>query len=356
MLEISRELAELGNETEEVFRNIIASGNFILGDEVDQFEKEFAKFSSVPHCIGVSSGTDALEVSLKALEIGPGDKVIVPAVSFIATAFAVSMQHAIPIFVDIDLENGLMDVNKALDLLDPGVKAIIPVHLYGQALDISALVSSGLPVIEDAAQAHGAKSNGSPVGSNSTCACFSFYPSKNLGALGDAGAIVTSDPLFRDKICSIRNYGRSKEYVHDQIGRNARIDTLQAAVLKLKLKHLARWTKQREITAKRYDNELNPNIPKITKGGVRHLYVIRSKKREKFREMLLESGIETGCHYPVPLPFQPCYNNLPTDRKSFPAAELLTKEILSLPVHPFLLENEIDYVIEKVNKTFAKLG
>jgi len=351
MTDLRAEFLVIESEVRTAIESVLQSQHFILGPEVEAFESEFASFCGVEHCVGVSSGTEALVLALSACGIGRGDEVVVPANSFIATAFAVCLLGAKPRFVDVDEASSLMDVAQALSLLDRKIKAICPVHLYGQTLDVRPLIDSAIPVIEDCAQAHGAEVEKSyKVGSLGAAGCFSFYPSKNLGAYGDAGALITNSAEVSRKARSERNYGRQGEYLHAELGRNARLDALQAAILRVKLKQLAKWTERRQVIARRYQQLLTTSVRCLPSNGVAHLFVIRIANRDDLRKKLEKVGIQTGIHYPLPAHLQRCFSHLAYKEGSFPQAELQAKQALSLPIHPFLSDEDVEYVAEQVNK------
>src|SRR3989338_4105182 len=317
-LDLKAQYFSLKKEIDEAISSVIGDAAFIGGKYVAEFENDFAKYVGARHCVGVGNGTDALFVSLKAIGVGSGDEVIVPANSFIATSEAVTLAGARPVFLDCHSETYNIDVDLIERAITPKTKAIIPVHLYGQPADMDPIMqiakNRGLAVIEDAAQAHGAVYKGNKVGNFGTAACFSFYPGKNLGAYGDAGAIVTNDDHLAEKIRMFANHGRKEKYLHETEGVNSRLDGLQAAVLGVKLRHLDEWIDSRRGVAGRYDGALQGTVltPKVLTGvsHAYHLYVIRVKDREKTQQKLKEIGISTGVHYPIPLPLLPAYRYL----------------------------------------------
>jgi len=340
---------------------VASEANFILGEQVSQFESSFASFCGAGYSVGVASGTDALHLALRALDIGPRDEVITVANTFVATVLGISYTGATPVLVDIDPKTYNLDLNAVEDKITKKTKAILPVHLYGRMVDMPALMSLarkyGLKVVEDACQAHGAEYQGRKAGTFGAMGCFSFYPGKNLGAYGDGGAIVTSDPDLNDKLRMLRNYGSPKKYFHDFIGFNSRLDTLQAAVLSVKLKHLSDWND------KRYKNALNYNkklagvgdlvLPDTSVAGAHifHLYVIRTKKRDELLKHLATAGIQCGIHYPVPVYALKAYASLGLKAAQFPVTDSFSREILSLPMFPELTEAQIDEVARSI-KTF----
>jgi dTDP-4-amino-4,6-dideoxygalactose transaminase/acetyltransferase-like isoleucine patch superfamily enzyme len=344
---------------------VILNNRFISGKEIGEFEKDFAAFCQVPYAVGVGSGTDALELALKALEIGSGDEVITVPHTFIATVEAILAVDAKPVFVDIDPLSYQMDSTQIRARINGKTKAIIPVHLYGHPAPMGEIMAIakefGLKVIEDSAQAHGAMVDGQPVGSIGDFGCFSFYPGKNLGAFGDAGAVTTKDPGLAKKVAVLRDHGRSSKYLHDTVGINSRLDTLQAAILGVKLKYLARWNKARQSAAASYQEKLKDlpiTLPAVLpqKEHVYHLYVIRSKERDSLAEYLKRQGVETGVHYPTPLHLQPALEFLGYGHGDFPNTETAAEEILSLPIFPEITEAQIDYVAGAISQFYKELG
>jgi dTDP-4-amino-4,6-dideoxygalactose transaminase len=320
--------------------DVMETSSFIGGKHPASFEKNFADFIGTKHCIGVGNGTDALFVALKALDIGRGDEVITAANSFIATSEAVTMTGAKVVFADCDEESYNIDIQKIEEAVTDKTKAIIPVHLYGQPADMDGILEiagrRNLYVIEDAAQAHGAKYKNKNIGALGDCACFSFYPGKNLGAYGDAGAIVTDNEKLAEKAV------------------NSRLDGMQAAILDAKLKHLEKWTRTRISVAELYDDGLKDivTIPAVRPEmrHVYHLYVIRVKNRDKVRELLSEKNISTGIHYPIPLPLLQAYSYLGYKPENLPVANSLKDEILSLPMHGSMDNEQALYVIDQLKK------
>jgi dTDP-4-amino-4,6-dideoxygalactose transaminase len=321
---------------------LIDRSEFILGAEVDAFEKEFAVYCGGSIGVGVSNGYDAIRLTLEAMGIGAGDEVVIPAFTFAATAFGVSHAGATPRFVDVDPETYTMDPGKLASAITPRTKAVMPVHLFGHPADLDPILAiarkRGLKVIEDAAQAHGATYRGKRVGALADAGCFSFYPSKNLGALGDAGMVVTSDGSLAERIRLLRNCGSKVRYVHDAVGYNNRLDNLQAAFLRVKLKGLDRANDRRRKAAKEYGRYLDEMAPVVRDwaGHVYHLYVIRSDQRDGIKERLAKSGIPTGVYYPIPLHLQPCYRGLGGKEGDFPVSEKVAREVLALPMYPEL--------------------
>lgn len=336
---------------------------FIGGRFVKEFEEAFAAYCGVKHCVGVANGTDALFVALKALGIGKGDEVITVANSFIATSEAVTMTGARVVFVDCDSQTYNIDTAQVKKAITPKTKAILPVHLYGRPADMPSLRKiadeHGLFLIEDAAQAHGAEIEGRCVGALGDIACFSFYPGKNLGAYGDAGAIVTNNEDLAVKCRMIANHGRVKKYDHEFEGVNSRLDGLQAAILSVKLKHLEKWTQARIYAACKYNELLKEEglpLPECP-GNLRHvyhLYVIRVKNRALMQNRLKECGIATGVHYPIALPNLQAYKYLGYQPGDFPVATSYSGEILSLPMFPEMAEEQIEYVCLSLKKAIKE--
>lgn len=333
---------------------VIESAAFVLGPQVAAFEKNFATYVGARHCVGVESGTAALVLALRALEIGEGDEVILPANTYIASALAISMVGAVPVLVDMDA-NYLMDSSQLEAALTPRTKAIMPVHLYGQMVPMKPVMAfarrHNLRVIEDAAQAHGAREDGRAAGSVGDVGCFSFYPGKNLGAYGDGGAIVTNDVEIEDRLRLLRDFGQRKKYEHLIKGDNSRLDTIQAAVLDVKLRRLDEWNAGRRRNAAAYDERLEaigiaPPPCLTPEGHVYHLYVIEVDDRERVMTALAQRGIATGIHYPVPIHLQPAYAELAQGAGAFPRTEYSASRILSLPMYAELSESQIDRVVD----------
>lgn len=333
---------DISEEVNLAISAVLEREHYICGPDLENFEQEFAKYCQSNFCVGVSNGLDALVLALRALDIGYGDEVIVPANSFIASALAISAVGAKPVLVDMDPRTFNMDISKISNALSLKTKAIMPVHLYGRSVEMGRVLeicrSEKLHLIEDAAQAHGAESEGRRVGSFGVAAGFSFYPGKNLGAFGDGGAVTTSDQRMAERIRLQRSYGSTKKYVHQIKGVNARLDEIQAAVLRVKLKKLDQWNLERRAIARVYAEELAgtsltlPEIPRDEKSHVWHLYVVRSAKREEVQAELASVGVQTLIHYPIPIHLQEAYSELGYRTGSFPETELAAKEIISLPV------------------------
>ncbi len=339
-------------------KRVISNTSFIGGKEVDEFEKAFASYLSVKHCIGCANGTDSLEIILKAWNIGHGDEVLVPAISWISTSESVSSVGATPVFVDIDPNYYTIDPKKIEAKISSKTKAIIPVHLYGQACDMDELMSLAdkynLMVLEDCAQAHGAKWKGKLVGTIGHAGSFSFYPGKNLGAYGDAGAMVTNDEALAQELRKISQHGQQGKHNHVIEGRNSRLDGLQAAILSAKLPYLKLWTERRQQIAEWYKEFLKPDsivLPEINQFGnhVFHLFVIRSNNREKLMAYLMSKGVNVAIHYPKALPFLTCYKHRGFQEDDFPVASCYQNEILSLPLFAELTIDEVKYVAQMIN-------
>ncbi len=333
---------------------IMEQAAFINGPEVEAFEEEFAAFCETNYCVGVSSGTDALRFALLACGIGAGDEVITVPHTFIATTEAITQAGARPVFVDVDPATSTLDPARLEAAITPRTRAVIPVHLYGRPADMDPILEIAarrrLTVIEDACQAHGARYRGKRAGSMGRVGCFSFYPGKNLGAFGDAGALVTDDPEVARRARMLREHGQSRKYVHDTEGYTGRLDALQAAVLRLKLGFLEAWNRARRLNARRYD-ELLEGIPGLTFhrpadgiDPVYHLYVVFVDDREGLREHLGRQGVGTGLHYPLPLHLQQAYAAMGHRRGDFPVSEQLADRLLSLPMYAELAPEQIDYV------------
>jgi dTDP-4-amino-4,6-dideoxygalactose transaminase len=363
-MDLSRMHEPIKKELEMSIAEVMNKGNFILGKQVEEFEKNFAEYCGVNYGAGISTGTDALELILRGLKIGDGDEVIVPANTFIATATAVSSAGAKPIFVDAKYEDGNIDPKKIKEKITENTKAIMPVHLYGNPVDMDEILEIAkeynLKVIEDACQAHGAKYKGKRTGSLGNAAAFSFYPAKNLGAFGDAGGIVSNDEALIEKIKKLRNYGQSEKYYHDFFAFNKRLDTMQAAILDIKLKCLDSWNESRIDSAKILNKGLDrivktPNI-ETDKTSVFHLYVIQTKteeERDKLKDFLQKKDIQTGLHYPHPIHLQKAYSNLRLKEGDYPVTEKLCKTGLSLPIFPYMKNEEVEYIIDSVKEFYS---
>lgn len=347
---------EIESEILEKFKEVYKKNWYIKGTEVFEFEKEFAKYCGRSYCVGTGNGLDAIYLALRALGIGAGDEVLVPSNTYIATALAVTYTGAKPILVEPDLNTYNMSLNGLEEAINEKTKAIIPVHLYGQAAEMDVVLKVaekyGLCVVEDCAQAHGATYKGKKVGTFGNIGCFSFYPGKNLGALGDAGAVVTNDKNLVEKVRMLGNYGSIEKYKHKYLGNNSRLDELQAAFLRIKLKHLDSYNIARRRVAQRYLKEIcNPQIILPIVGENRthvwHIFAIRCEQRDRFKEYLKQEGIMTVCHYPIPIYQQEAYQNIITGE--YPISQLISKQEISLPMYYGMTDEEINYVIKKVN-------
>ncbi len=357
--DLKRRTRALQAELEAAARRVLESGWFILGPEVEAFEAEFAAWIGARYAVGVGSGTDALALALRALGIGPGDEVITTAMSAAFTALAISLVGATPVFVDIDPETGNLDPAAVEAAVTPRTRAIVPVHLYGRPADLEPLLATarrhGLALVEDCAQAHGARYRGRPVGTWGVAGAFSFYPTKNLGALGDGGAVVTDDPELAERIRRLRDGGQAGRYEHVELGMNSRLDALQAAFLRTFLPHVEAWNARRRRIAARYRAGLAdlPGVellapPPEDVEEVVHLFAVLVDDREGLRSFLRERGIGTGIHYPRPIPHQPAYASLGHRPGDFPAAEAFAARTLSLPCYPELTDEEVDQVIAAI--------
>jgi dTDP-4-amino-4,6-dideoxygalactose transaminase len=364
-LDLTRQYKRIKSEILSATQRIYEKGHFILGEEVSAFEKEFSHYCGVRYGVGVGSGTDALFLALKATGIGQGDEVVTVANSFVATALAISFTGAKPLFVDIDPETNTMDPNH-LELLlkrqrgkgsGRRIKAVLPVHLYGHPAEMDAILEIAnrydLLVIEDACQAHGAKYGKRKVGSFGIMGCFSFYPTKNLGGYGDGGMVVTNDQKYDQKLRLLRNYGEEKKYQHVLKGHNSRLDEIQAAILRVKLRYLDQWNDERRKKAKIYTERLSPLgvvCPSEKRGiqPVYHLYAIKTEKRDSLQAFLKTKGIETLIHYPIPIPLQKAYRELRYRRRDFPLTHRWSQKTLSLPFFPEIKRHEMMEVTEGI--------
>jgi dTDP-4-amino-4,6-dideoxygalactose transaminase len=365
--DLTRQYQGIKSEILSATQRVYEKGRFILGEEVSAFEREFSHYCGVRYGVGVGSGTDALYLALKAAGIGEGDEVVTVANSFIATALAISFTGAKPLFVDIDFKTYTMDPN-SLELLlkrqrakgsRRKIKAVLPVHLYGHPADMDSIMEISnrydLVVIEDACQAHGAKYRNKKVGSFGTMGCFSFYPTKNLGGYGDGGMVVTAYQKYDQKLRLLRCYGEKNKYQHILKGHNSRLDEIQAAILRVKLKYLDQWNEKRRRKAEIYTEQLSPLgvvCPIEKKGGshVFHLYAIQAKKRDSLQAFLKKKGIDTLIHYPIPIPFQKAYQELRYGKRDLPLTNQWSRKTLSLPFFPEMKESEIRKVVEGISR------
>ncbi|MDZ7331442.1 MAG: DegT/DnrJ/EryC1/StrS family aminotransferase [candidate division KSB1 bacterium] len=342
------------------FDEVFESSWFILGKQVELFEQEFAEYCGARYGIGVGSGTEALHLALLACGVQPGDEVITVSNTAVPTVSAISFAQAKPVFVDIDPLSYTMDPGAIEAKITPRTRVILPVHLYGQAADMDPIMEIahryGLKVIEDACQAHGAAYRGHRVGAIGDLGCFSFYPSKNLGAYGDGGMVVTNDPELADHLKLLRNYGQRKRYYHDIKGFNSRLDELQAAFLRKKLRYLDQWNARRRHLANQYEKLLDDHVVKPVEASyayhIYHLYVIRCQCREQLQRYLLDHGIQTLIHYPVPVHLQQAYQDLNLPPGSLPITEQYAAEILSLPMFPELTDEQVSIVADAINRFY----
>jgi len=355
-LDLKAQYASIKGEIDKAVHQVLDSAEFVGGRKVEEFEKKFAAFVGAKFAVGVSSGTSALELALKVAGIQPEDEVIVPANSFIATAEAVSNIGARPVFVDVDPSTFHLDVTSAEKVVNRKTRAIIPVHLYGRAMRLEGLEEFAahhrLQVIEDACQAHGVAVSGRRVGGSGNLTCYSFYPGKNLGAYGDAGAVTCNDSESAERLRLLRDHGSPTKYQHSLVGTNARLDSLQAAALSVKLEYLPAWNRRRSSHARGYADGLtgssfiSPEIPADGEHNY-HLFVIRTDKRDALREYLQTKGVSTGIHYPIPIHLTKAYQDLGYPAAGrLPVCEQLADEILSLPMYPELTESQVGYVVD----------
>ena len=352
-VDLKQQYTSIKSEIDRAVSSVLESSQFVLGAEVAAFEKEFSAYSGVSHGIGVNSGTSALHLALLAAGVGPGDEVITVPFTFVATVAAILYAGATPVYVDIDPESYTMDPRLLERAITARTKAILPVHLYGQPADMDPIVEiargHGKLVIEDAAQAHGARYKGRPVGSLGDMACFSFYPGKNLGAYGEGGMVVTNSAEYAATIRLLRSWGESRRYHHDLRGFNYRMEGIQGAILRVKLRHLDAWTEARRRNAELYADKLSGcgvEIPREMPYSrhVRHVYAVRTPNRDAVAEALTEAGVQTGIHYPIPVHLQRAYRDERYHLGDFPVSELASEEVLSLPMFPELTEPQIDAV------------
>jgi dTDP-4-amino-4,6-dideoxygalactose transaminase len=355
LVDLERQYRSIQEEVDSALLDVVASTQYILGDEVDRFEDEFASYSEVRYSVGVASGTAAIHLALEALGIGEGHEVIVPANTYIGTVLPVIRVGARPVLVDCEDATATLDVEQAAAAVTSRTRALLAVHLYGHPADIDPLhdlcTKHGIELLEDACQAHGARYKGRRVGSLSRIAAFSFYPGKNLGAFGDGGAVTTADPELAERIRLLRDFGQSQKSVHAVLGWNERLDSIQAAVLRVKLRHLDRWNSLRRRHAAAYEHALSGTgiqTPKTAPWAehVWHLYVVRTARRDALRSALAASDVETGMHYRQPLHLQPALRYLGYERGDFPKTEAWADELLSLPLFPELDSEEIGRVAD----------
>lgn len=362
-IDLTAPYRELGEELDRAVRPVLASGRFILGEETEAFEREFAAYCEVDHCVGVGSGLDALHLLLRGHDIGPGCEVLVPAHTFIATWFAVTHAGATPVAVDVKPDTANIDPGLLADAVTPRTRAVMPVHLYGRPAAMDEITrfaaEHDLLVLEDAAQAHGARAEGRRAGSFGDAAGFSFYPGKNLGATGDGGAIVTDDAELADRLRVLRNYGSPEKYRHDVAGFNSRLDSLHAAMLRVRLRHLDAWNARRASVAARYREglsglaDLTLPCPDGDTEPVWHLFVVRHPRRDSLQRALADRGVATLIHYPVPPHRTGAYAS--GAWPSLPVADTLAAEVLSLPMGPHLSDDQVAEVITAVREAVARI-
>jgi dTDP-4-amino-4,6-dideoxygalactose transaminase len=363
LVDLRGQVARLREEVFQALEEVADSGVFTLGPRVAAFEAAFAGHVGVKHCIAVNSGTSALHLALLGAGVGPGDEVITVPMTFIATAWAISYVGATPVFVDVDPATYTLDVGQVENRITPRTRALLPVHLYGQPADMGPLLDigrrHGIAVIEDAAQAHGARYRDRGVGSLGLCGCFSFYPGKNLGAFGEGGAVVTDNDPIATRLRALRDHAQEKRYHHQEIGFNYRMDAFQGAVLGVKLKYLERWTEARSLLAGRYKKSLAGlplQLPAEApdRRHVWHLFVVRHPGRDRLRRHLEAEGIHTGLHYPIPLHLQKAYQHLGHGVGDFPVAEQIGRECLTLPLFPEMTVRQQDAVIEVLGDALSQ--
>lgn len=363
-LDLISQYQSIKNEVLSSITEVMSKANFILGHQLLEFENNFASYVECQYAVGVASGLDALKLGLKVLGVGQGDQVITTANSFIASALAINMVGATPVLVDVELDTFNMDPNQLESVINAKTKAIMPVHLYGQPANLDEITKIAkkhdLFLIEDASQAHGARYKGKRVGSFGDLAAFSFYPGKNLGAYGDGGIVTTNNCVLADKLKIYRNYGSARKYYHEVLGENSRLDTIQAAVLNVKLLQLENWNEKRREIARAYHDKLSGIgdiiTPKIAPESehVFHLYVIRTQRRDDLANYLNEKGIGNLIHYPIPIHLQEAYQDYPWQLGDFPHTEQLANEILSLPMYPNLSSEQLDEVVSTITAFYAK--
>jgi dTDP-4-amino-4,6-dideoxygalactose transaminase len=369
-LDLGAEFMEVREGVEAAVRRVLESGRYVGGPEVEGLEREFAAYCGTAHGVAVNSGTDALRFALIAAGVEPGHEVITSPFTFIGTTEAISQAGARPIFADIEPATFTLDPSRVQAALSPRTRALMPVHLYGQTADMEAIGalarSRGLAVIEDACQAHGAAFGERRSGALGTAGCFSFYPTKNLGAAGEGGMVTTDDPAVAERVRRLRDHGQSRKYVHAEEGYNGRMDAIQAAILRVKLNRLEAWNERRRALAARYHAGLAAAereglvvlpVERAAARHVYHLFAVRvpssgaASRRDRVRGALLDAGIETGVHYPVPLHLQPCYASMGLGEGSFPESERAAREVLTLPLYPQLRDAQADQAAEVLSRT-----
>jgi dTDP-4-amino-4,6-dideoxygalactose transaminase len=361
LLDLRPQYAAIEREILPAIQRVVTSQKFILGEEVEAFEKEAAEYCESNYAVGCASGSDALLLALMAFGIGPGDRVLTTPYTFFATAAAISRLGATPVFVDIEPDHFNMDPDQAVKAIQShGIKAVIPIHLFGGCADLDPIVATarehGIPVIEDAAQSIGSEYKGRRAGSIGEIGCFSFFPSKNLGAFGDAGLCTSNDPALAERLRSLRVHGSRVKYYHESIGINSRLDALQAAVLRVKLRYLDDWSAARQRNADSYRTLLEPAhsqllVPRPARYQTRHIYnqfVIQCERRDELREHLQQNGVGTEIYYPLPLHLQPCFAYLGYKQGDFPVSENTARTSLALPIYPELRSDDLKYVANRI--------
>ena len=366
LVDLRAQYLGIKREVDAAIAQVMDTGQFVLGEEVEAFEHEFAQFSGVKECVGVANGTDALEMMLRAVGVGNGDEVIVPANSFIATAAAVVRAGAVPRFVDSDPKTHLIDVQAVAQQINRRTKAIVPVHLYGQIAPMEQLKAladqTGVLLLEDAAQAHGASRDKQGIASIGLAAATSFYPSKNLGGYGDGGAVLTNSDEIATAVRALRNHGSETKHLHPRVGFNSRLDAIQAVVLSTKLKYLADWNEARRQAARRYDELLSGldavTLPVTLPGNehVWYLYVVRVPGRDTVLRKLREASIGAALHYPLPTHLEGAFKQLCYQRGDFPVAEAASEQVLSLPIFPGITVEQQIYIVNELQRSLAKVG
>jgi dTDP-4-amino-4,6-dideoxygalactose transaminase len=362
-LDLPAQMRGLRKEIDAAIARTLDQCSFCLGPDVAQFEKDFARFCGAEHCVGLNSGTSALHVAMLLLNVGAGDEVITTPTTFIATSWAISYVGAKPVYVDIDDATFNLDPALVERAITPRTKAVVPVHLYGHPADLEPLLKlcrkHNLSLVEDAAQAHGAKYRGQVVGTFGAVSCFSFYPGKNLGAYGESGALVTNNAALAARARALREHGSTRRYYHDEVGYNYRMDGIQGAVLGVKLKHLDAWMRERRRVARRYHELLADTPLQLPREAdyaesAWHLYVVRHPRRDELKKQLEANHIGCALHYPVPLHLQKCYAHLGYKPGAFPVAEKAARECLTLPIYPELTDEQIARVAKVIKKVFQK--
>ena len=363
IVDLKKQYESIKSEIDSAIKDVVDSGQFILGKRVEAFEADFATYCQSRYALGVNSGTSALHLALLAAGVGPGDEVITVSYTFVATAAAICYTGAKPVFVDIDPRNCNIDPAKIEAAITPKTKAIMPVHLYGGSADMDPILDVArrhhLIVIEDAAQAHGAEYKGRRAGSMGELACFSFYPGKNLGAYGEGGAVVTSDERYVEHLKQLRDQGQSEKYYHPVVGYNYRMEAIQGAVLGVKLKHLDAWNQRRQKHAGVYRRELAESGLRLLEEppdakSVHHIFPLFTGQRDDLRAYLQKAGISTGLHYPIPVHLQPAYRHLGYEEGDFPETERACKEVLSLPLYPELADEAVLSIVDSVRQFCRK--